>query len=107
MFARRIAVWRLSVKGDRDPCPLAWIDNFSMRNFTNDAIFDDTLPLADGRMEAGARVPIDRLQAGLEDWFRRKGWLKAWERVELEELESGAPVPGRVADNPTATAPDS
>jgi hypothetical protein len=86
MFVRRIAVWQVNVEGERTPCPLHWIDNFAMRNFTNDAVFDDTLPVADGLMEAGSRVPIDRLHAGLEDWFRRKGWIKAWERVEVEEL---------------------
>ena len=30
------------------PCPIAWIDSFAMRNFTNDAVFDDTLPVGDG-----------------------------------------------------------
>ena len=32
-----------------------------MRNFTNDAIFDDTLPVADGLLEVGNRVPLDLL----------------------------------------------
>jgi hypothetical protein len=86
MFVRRIAVWLVDVEEQRRPCPLNWIDNFAMRNFTNDAVFDDTLPVADGVMEIGARVPLERLQAGLEDWFRRKSWLKAWEKVKLEEL---------------------
>jgi hypothetical protein len=90
MFVRRIAVWQVDVEGHRKPCPLNWIDNFAMRNFTNDAVFDDTLPVADGVLEIGARVPLARLQAKLDDWFRRKSWLKAWERVELEELTAGA-----------------
>lgn len=92
MFVRRIGVWRLDVDGSRSPCPLAWIDHFAMRNFTNDAVFDDTLPVADGLMEAGSRVSLERLQAGLEDWFRRKSWIKAWEKVVVEEL-SNAPDP--------------
>jgi len=61
--------------------PIKWIDNFSMRNFTNDQIFDDTLPVGDGRLEIGARVPLDRLQSAMEDWFRRKGylgWVRGW-----------------------------
>ncbi len=62
-----------------------WIDNFAMRNFTNDAIFDDTLPVADGLMEAGHLVPLDRLQAAMEDWFRRKGYLKPGEMLVIEE----------------------
>jgi hypothetical protein len=57
-----------------------------MRNFTNDAVFDDTLPVADGVLEAGNRVPLDRLQAAMEDWFRRKGYLKSGERLEVVEI---------------------
>lgn len=57
-----------------------------MRNFTNDAVFDDTLPVADGVLEAGLRVPQERLREAMEDWFRRKGYVKADERVEIREL---------------------
>lgn len=56
-----------------------------MRNFTNDPIFDDTLPVADGLMEIGARVPLDRLKAALEDWFRRKGYLEKSGSLVLNE----------------------
>jgi len=63
-----------------------------MRNFTNDAVFDDTLPVADGVLEAGHRVPIERLQPAMEDWFRRKGYLKADERLEVLELAADAAV---------------
>ena len=68
------------------PCPIRWIDNFAMRNFTNDAVFDDTLPVADGLLEAGSRVPLDRLQPAMEDWFRRKGYLKPGERLAVLEV---------------------
>jgi hypothetical protein len=54
---------------------MKWLDNFSMRNFTNDPIFDDTLPVADGLMKIGTRVPLDRLRDAMEDWFRRKSYL--------------------------------
>ena len=57
-----------------------------MRNFTNDAIFDDTLPAADGVLEAGNRVPLHRLQPAMEDWFRRKGYLKRDERLGVVEI---------------------
>jgi len=87
MFARRISVERIDAAGVRHACPIAWIDNFAMRNFTNDQVFDDTLPAADGLLEAGFRVPLDRLQAGMEDWFRRKGYLKPEERLEVVERE--------------------
>jgi hypothetical protein len=58
-----------------------------MRNFTNDQVFDDTLPAADGLLEAGVRVPLDRLRPDLEDWFRRKGYLKPEERLEVAEID--------------------
>ncbi len=78
---------RVDAVGERQACPIGWIDNFAMRNFTNDAVFDDTLPVADGLLEAGHRVPLDRLQPAMEDWFRRKGYLKAGDRLEVIELE--------------------
>jgi hypothetical protein len=59
-----------------------------MRNFTNDPVFDDTLPVADGVLEAGVRVPLDRLQPAMEEWFRRKGYLKPGERLEVAEFGS-------------------
>ena len=79
--------------GERHACPVKWIDNFAMRNFTNDAIFDDTLPAGDGLLEAGYRVPLDRLATAMEDWFRRKGYLRAEERLEVREL-GGVFAPG-------------
>lgn len=82
---RRLSIQRVDASDERHPCPLKWIDNFAMRNFTNDAVFDDTLPVADGVMEAGYRVPLARLGLAMEDWFRRKSYLKADERLEIEE----------------------
>ena len=74
MFSRKIRV-EYEVDGQRTPCPLKWLDNFSMRNFTNATIFDDTLPSGEGLMEIGERVPLDKLKDAMEDWFRRKGYL--------------------------------
>jgi hypothetical protein len=85
MFARKLSVVRVDLYGVSHPCPVKWIDNFAMRNFTNDAIFDDTLPVGDGLMEVGNRVPLDRVQAAMEDWFRRKGYIGVGERVEVRE----------------------
>jgi hypothetical protein len=90
MFVRRLKVERVDAEGGREACPVKWIDNFAMRNFTNDAIFDDTLPAGDGLLEAGLRVPLDRLTAAMEDWFRRKGYLKGADRLEVTELASGS-----------------
>ena len=89
MFARRLRVERIDAEGEAHLCPVAQIDNFAMRNFTNDAVFDDTLPAGDGLLEAGFRVPLDRLAAAMEDWFRRKGYLKPDERLRVTEIEHG------------------
>jgi hypothetical protein len=88
MFSRRLTIERIDAAGLAHRCPVAQIDNFAMRNFTNDAVFDDTLPIADGLMEVGARVPLDRLAAAMEEWFRRKGYLAAGERLRITEVAS-------------------
>ncbi len=74
MFARKIRV-EYEENGQRRSCPMKWLDSFSMRNFTNYSAFDETLPVGDGRMEIGRRVPLDELRAAMEDWFRRKSYL--------------------------------
>jgi hypothetical protein len=74
MFSRKIRV-EYEAEGHRMACPLKWLDSFSMRNFTNASIFDDTLPSGDGIMEIGERVPLDKLKDAMEDWFQRKGYL--------------------------------
>ena len=56
-----------------------------MRNFTNDQVFDDTIPVADGEMEIGIRVPLERLRASMEDWFRRKSYLPKNATLLVEE----------------------
>ncbi len=69
MFARKIRV-EYEENGRRLPCPLKWLDSFSMRNFTNARVFDDTLPLVDGQMEIGKNIPLNQLREAMEDWFR-------------------------------------
>jgi len=88
MFARRLSIQRIDPRGERHACPIRQIDNFAMRDFTNDAVFDDTFPIGDGLLEVGYRVPLDRLQSAMEDWFRRKGYLKPGERLEVTETGS-------------------
>jgi hypothetical protein len=85
MFLRKLKVEYLREGEAASACPIHWIDNFAMRNFTNDAIFDDTLPIADGLIEVGLRVPEDRLRTAMDDWFRRKGYLKAGDCLLLQE----------------------
>jgi hypothetical protein len=88
MFHRKLTVQSVDSGGLVVACPIKWIDNFAMRNFTNDAIFDDTMPVADGLLEVGNRVPLDGLQAAMEDWFRRKGYLKIEDRLRVTEAVS-------------------
>ena len=86
MFLRKLKIESVDAGGERRLCPVQWIDNFAMRNFTNDAIFDDTLPAGDGLLEAGFRVPLDGLRNAMEDWFRRKGYLKPAETLSIQEI---------------------
>jgi hypothetical protein len=85
MFARKIRV-EYEDHGQRLPCLLKWLDSFSMRNFTNASAFDDTLPIADGRMEIGRNVPLEQLRDAMQDWFRRKGYLAKDSNLLLEEI---------------------
>ena len=85
MFQRKVSVEYLDADSAAKPCPIAWIDNFAMRNFTNDAVFDDTLPVADGQLEIGNRVPLEPLRTAMEDWFRRKSYLKKEEALRITE----------------------
>ncbi|MGD0513865.1 MAG: hypothetical protein ABSA29_11240 [Terriglobales bacterium] len=75
MFARKIRV-EYEQNGRRVPCPLKWLDSFSMRNFTNATAFDNTLPVADGEMEIGTHVPLAELKDAMEDWFKRKSYIE-------------------------------
>jgi hypothetical protein len=74
MFARKVRV-EYEDQGEKHPCPLKWLDSFSMRNFTNASVFDDTLPVADGLLEIGTNVPLAELGSAMEDWFRKKSYL--------------------------------
>ena len=86
MFSRRLSV-TYEADGKFESCPLKWLDNFAMRNFTNDPIFDDTLPVADGVLEIGSRVPVERLKSAMEDWFQRKGYLPKGSSIVLGNID--------------------
>lgn len=85
MFLRKLLVHRITSQGEAIRCPISQMDNFAMRNFTNDAVFDDTLPIADGLLEAGNLVPLDLLQERMEAWFRRKQYLAKDEHLRITE----------------------
>jgi hypothetical protein len=84
MFARKIRV-EYDDHGQKTLCPLKWLDSFSMRNFTNASVFDDTLPVSDGCMEIGTTVPLEQLRDAMEGWFRRKSYLPKDSNLSLEE----------------------
>jgi len=84
MFSRKIRV-EYEADGQRHPAPLKWLDSFSMRNFTNAQMFDDTLPVADGLIEIGTQVPLVELKSAMEDWFLRKSYLQKDAQLLVEE----------------------
>jgi hypothetical protein len=86
VFAQRFKV-ELVLQGERRPCPLEWLDQFCMRNFTNAAEFDDTLPLADGAVEVSFRVTPERFAESLGAWLTQRGKGEGQAvRVEVEKL---------------------
>ena len=85
MFSRKIRV-EYEQEGVLHPCPLKWLDSFSMRNFTNATAFDNTLPVSDGLMEIGSHVPVKDLKSAMEDWFRRKSYLAKDAELTLSEF---------------------
>ena len=71
MFARKIHIEVLNADIAL-PCPENWLDSYSMRSFTGRSAFDETLPVADGLLEASYRVDLEALRADMEDWLGRK-----------------------------------
>jgi len=71
MYAQKFLV-DVVIGGRRRACPLEWLDQFCMRNFTNSADFDDTLPLADGQVAASFRLTPERFAEGLGAWLTQR-----------------------------------
>src|SRR6202140_753196 len=72
MYAQKLKV-NLIIRGESRACPLDWLDKFFMRNFTNSADFDDTLPVADGQVETSFRLTPERFAEGLGAWLTQRG----------------------------------
>ena len=72
MYAQKFNV-NVVIHGETRACPLDWLDQFCMRNFTNSADFDDTLPVADGKVEASFRLTPERFAEGLGEWLTQRG----------------------------------
>jgi hypothetical protein len=72
MYAQKFRV-NVVIRGRSQLCPLEWLDQFCMRNFTNSADFDDTLPVAEGLVEASFRLTPKRFSDGLSAWLTQRG----------------------------------
>ena len=72
MYAQKFKV-EVVIRGERTTCPLEWLDQFCMRNFTNAAEFDDTLPLENGAVEVSFRVTPERFAESFGAWLTQRG----------------------------------
>ena len=72
MYAQKFKV-ELVIGGERRTCPLEWLDQFCMRNFTNAAEFDDTLPVDNGAVEVSFRVTPERFAESFGAWLNQRG----------------------------------
>jgi hypothetical protein len=72
VYAQKFKV-ELVIGEERRASPLAWLDQFCMRNFTNAAEFDDTLPLEDGLVEVSFRVTPERFAESFGAWLTQRG----------------------------------
>jgi hypothetical protein len=72
MYSQKFQV-DVFIRGEQRACPLEWLDQFCMRNFTNSADFDDTLPVSDGKIEASFRLTPERFAEGLASWLTQRG----------------------------------
>lgn len=89
MYAQKLQV-EILVGKERRAVPLDWLDNFCMRNFTGSAEFDDTLPVGEGRLEAGLDVDRARLSQAMSDWFTQRGKGNGHRvEVEISEVQQG------------------
>ncbi len=109
MYSQKFKV-DVVIRGERRACPLEWLDQFCMRNFTNAAEFDDTLPVGEGRVEASFRVTPERFAESFGAWLTQRGkgegqackWKlhSGSELVELTSRESGAGLKFRKVSEP-------
>jgi hypothetical protein len=88
MYARKLQA-EIVIGAERRAAPLEWLDSFCMRNFTGSAEFDDTLPVGEGKLEAGLAVNPERLAAAMSEWFTKRGKGNG-QLVTVELREIGA-----------------
>jgi hypothetical protein len=94
MYAQKFLV-HVVIRGERRACPMDWLDQFCMRNFTNAAEFDDTLPVGNGEVEASFRLTPQRFGDGLAAWLTQRG--KGEGQPVLVEMHVAKKNPGVAA----------
>ena len=72
VYAQKFRV-EVIIQGKQQDCPLEWLDQFCMRNFTNSAEYDDTLPVGEGKIEASFRLTPEQFAGGLAAWLTQRG----------------------------------
>jgi hypothetical protein len=87
MFARKLRV-EIEEDGARRPCPLDWMDQFFMRHFTGLSALEETLPVADGRLEAGLGVTLEMLTEQFQQWLRGRKLIPTTARVVFSDSAS-------------------
>ena len=84
MFARKLRV-EIEEEGRRRACPLDWLDQCFMRHFTGLSALEETLPVADGLLEAGLGVSLETLTQHFEGWLQGRKLIPARARVIFSE----------------------
>jgi len=87
MFAQRFEL-TLADNGTGKPVPKPWLDQFFMRNFTGYSAFDETLPIADGLVEASFAVDAAEVKAQLEKWLRGRKMISAATELTIHRRDA-------------------
>jgi len=88
MFALSFHV-SLCAGEDQTPAPKAWLDQFFMRNFTGHRAFDETLPVADGLLEAAYSVRPEEICELFERWLHGRKLIGSGTRLAVSRVERG------------------
>ena len=88
MYAQKFRV-EVVAGEERRAAPLEWLDAFCMRNFTGSAEFDDTLPVADGEIEASLKVNAERFAAAFGEWLKKRGKVSGAQAFRVEVRRVG------------------
>jgi hypothetical protein len=55
--------------------PFKRLDNFSICNFTDATVFDDTIRVADGQFDMGTTFHSNAFKKAMEEWVPAQGYL--------------------------------